>query len=173
MKGLGLTDSTIKTYLCILESFFKHTRKVRNFTYQEISDYLDYLIVVKNNKARSRNLVAKIIRFYCREFEGREIEIKKAKEDKPIPKICEDKDFSKILSVTPNIKHKLCLQLMRYSGLRRWEVIRIMKILSVRVPKKSLLRTLAVAMRLEVSFIGQLFYRRSFRRTRSPQLQLL
>ena len=127
MKGLGLTDSTIKTYLCILESFFKHTRKVRNFTYQEISDYLDYLIVVKNNKARSRNLVAKIIRFYCREFEGREIEIKKAKEDKPIPKICEDKDFSKILSVTPNIKHKLCLQLMRYSGLRRWEVIRIMK----------------------------------------------
>jgi len=29
--------------------------------------------------------------------------------------------------VTPNIKHRLCLLLMRYSGLRRWEVIRVMK----------------------------------------------
>ena len=71
--------------------------------------------------------MSKVIRFYCREFLGFIPEIRKAKENKPIPKICEDNDFSAILSVTPNIKHRLCLLLMRYSGLRRWEVIRVMK----------------------------------------------
>ena len=127
LKGLGLADSTIKTYLSVLDQFFKHTKKVTNFTEQEIHNYLDYLIIKKNYKARSRNLVSKVIKFYCREFLNFIPEIKKAKEDKPIPKICEDIEFSQILSVTPNIKHKLCLLLMRYSGLRKGEVIKIMK----------------------------------------------
>ena len=127
LKGYGLSNSTIGTYTIILEQFFNHINKATNITEQEISDYLDYLMVVKNYSGRSRNLAMKIIKFYCREFLNFAPEIKKAKENKPIPKICEDNDFTKILSVTPNIKHRLCLLLMRYSGLRRWEVIRVMK----------------------------------------------
>jgi len=127
LKGYGLADSTIKTYTSILKKFFNHYKKVNNFTETEILDYLDYLMVVKNYCGRSRNLVMKIIKFYCREFLNFEPELKRAKENKPIPKICWDSDFSKILSVTPNIKHRMCLLLMRYSGLRRWEAIRVMK----------------------------------------------
>lgn len=127
LRGYGLADSTVKTYCSVLKVFFEHTKKVNNFTEQEISDYLDYLIIKKNYSGRSRNLVMKVIRFYCREFLDFEPTLKKAKENKPIPKICEDNEFSAILSVTPNIKHRLCLLLMRYSGLRRYEVIRVMK----------------------------------------------
>lgn len=127
LKGMGLADSTIKTYSCHLKQFFNHISKAINITEKDINNYLDYLIIAKNYSGRSRNLVMKIIKFYCREFLNFEPQIKKAKENKPIPKICEDNDFSKILSVTPNIKHRLCLLLMRYSGLRRWEVIRVMK----------------------------------------------
>jgi integrase len=127
MKGMGLTNSTIKTYSSILEKFFEHNGKVNSFTEEEINNYLNYLIIVKNYSPRSRNLVMKIIRYYCREFLGQEFNLKKAKENKPIPKICEDEEFNQIISVTPNIKHRLCLCLMRYSGLRRYEVIRVMK----------------------------------------------
>lgn len=127
LKGMGLAESTIKTYTYILDSFFDHFGKVNNFTTQEISNYLDYLIISRNYSARSRNLDMKVIRFYCREFLGFVPELKKAKENKPIPKICWDDDFRQIISVTKNIKHRLCLLLMRYSGLRRWEVIRVMK----------------------------------------------
>ena len=127
LKGMGLADSTIKTYCSILSRFFEHTRKVSNFTEQEINDYLNYLIIKKNYSARSRNMNMKIIRFYCRDFLGFVPEIKKAKENRPIPKICEDDDLNKILSVTRNPKHRLCLLLMRYSGLRRSEVIKLMK----------------------------------------------
>lgn len=127
LKGMGLANSTIKTYSYILNKFFEHTKKVSNFTEQEIIDYLDYLIIKKDYSGRSRNLAMKVIRFYCREFLDFKPILKKAKENKPIPKICDDTDFSKILSATPNIKHKLCFILMRYSGLRRWEVIRVMK----------------------------------------------
>ena len=128
LKGMGLSDSTIKTYSNILNNFFKHHNwKFNNYTQEELDNYLDYLIIKKNYSARSRNLVSKILRFYCREFNGFTPLFKKAKESKPIPKICEDWEFSQILSVTPYIKHRLCLLLMRYSGLRRWEAIRVMK----------------------------------------------
>lgn len=127
LKGMGLTDSTVKTYSSILKCFFKHTNKATNITEEEITNYLDYLIVVKNYKARSRNLVMKVIKFYCREFLGFEPKLKKAKEDKPIPKICWDHNLREIMGVTPNIKHKLILQLMRYSGLRKSEATHIKK----------------------------------------------
>lgn len=127
IKTLGLADSTNRTYTSILNRFFDHTHKVKGFSLSEINDYLDYLMLVKNYTARSRNLVSKVIRFYCREFDGKDFTIRKAKENRPIPKICDDQDFIQVLSATPNIKHRLCLLLMRYSGLRRWEVIRVMK----------------------------------------------
>lgn len=127
LMGKGMADSTIKTYSNMLKDFFRHIGKETGISEQDINNYLDYLIISRNYSARSRNLVSKIIRFYCREFLGFIPEIKKAKEDKPIPKICEDNEFTQILSVTPNVKHRLCLLLMRYSGLRRWEVIRVMK----------------------------------------------
>lgn len=127
LKGYGLTDSSIRTYCSILSNFFEYTRKVNSFAQQDTDQYLDYLIVKKNYSARSRNLVMKVIRWYCNKELGLNLKFEKAKENKPIPKICEDTDFSKILSVTPNIKHRLCLLMMRYSGLRRWEVIRVMK----------------------------------------------
>lgn len=127
LKGLGMTNATIKTYCCHLNMFFKHTKKVLNHTTQEISQYLDYLMIVKNYSGRSRNLVAKIIRFYCREFENFEPELKRAKENKPIPPVCWDEYLREIIKVTPNIKHRLVLQLMRYSGLRKFEAVYIKK----------------------------------------------
>lgn len=127
IKSLGLSDSTVKTYSNVLSSFFSYYNKKDDYTIEEINHYLDYLLLEKKYKARSRNLVAKVISFYCREFLRKEVTIRKSKEDKPLPKICEDDDFSRILAVTHNPKHRLCLLLMRYSGLRRWEVIRLMK----------------------------------------------
>ncbi len=127
LKGMGLTDSTIKTYSCHLKNFFNHIGKTTNITEQDINNYLDYLMIAKDYSGRSRNLVMKIIKFYCREFLNFIPEIRKAKENKPIPKVCWDNDLRDIIRVTPNIKHRLILQLMRYSGLRRFEAISIMK----------------------------------------------
>lgn len=103
LMGLGMTSSTINTYLSILDRFFKHSGKVNNFTQQEISNYLDYLIVTRNYKARSRNLVMKVIKFYCREFLNYDLKLQKSKEDKPIPKICWNNEFQEIISVTKNM----------------------------------------------------------------------
>lgn len=125
LKGYGLTDSTIKTYISILKQFFNHSKKTNNFTQEEISNYLDYLMVVKDYCGRSRNLAMKIIKFYCREFLNFEPELKKAKEAKNIQPVCWDDDFKQIYEVTINPKQRLCLLLMRYSGLRKGEVIKV------------------------------------------------
>lgn len=127
LKGLGLTESTIRTYNSILKGFFDYHKRYRDFTEKEILGYLDHLMIQRNYSARSRNLVYKVIKFYCREFLKQEIKIERAKENKPIPKVCWDSDFRQIISVTKNIKHRLCLLVMRYSGLRKWETIRLMK----------------------------------------------
>lgn len=127
LKGYGLTDSTIKTYTSILKQFFNHCKKTNNFTQEEISNYLDYLMVVRNYSGRSRNLVMKVIKFYCREFLNFKPELKKAKETKDIQPVCWDDDFREIYAVTINPKQRICLLLMRYSGLRKGEVIKVRK----------------------------------------------
>lgn len=126
LKAKGLSDSSIKTYDCIITDFLDFVNK-EIITTQDINDYLNYLMISRNYSGRSRNLAMKVIRYYCRELRGFTPVLEKAKENKPIPRVCEDDEFTQILSVTKNIKHKLCLLLMRYSGLRRWEVIRVMK----------------------------------------------
>ena len=126
LKALGMTQSTIKTYSSAIKGFITFANN-NIITNELVNEYLDFLILKKNYSARSRNLVGKILKFYCREFKGFEPIIIKSKENKPMPKVCWDDDFTQIISVTKNIKHKLCLLLMRYSGLRRWEVIRIMR----------------------------------------------
>lgn len=127
LKSFGMTNSTRKTYCCALKCFFKHIGKINDISGEEARLYLDYLMLRKNYKARSRNLIAKIIDFYAREFLQKQIHLPKAKEAKPIPKICWDHEFEQVMKVTRNTKHKLCLLLMRYSGLRRSEVIKVMK----------------------------------------------
>jgi len=127
LKGLGMANSTIKTYSSILGRFFIHFKKTTNFSMEEMQSYLDYLMVVKDFKASSRNLVADVLEFYSREFLNKDIEFRKAKVTKEIQPVCWDEDYKQILSVTPNIKHKLCTNVMRYSGLRRDEVVRVMK----------------------------------------------
>ena len=124
---LGMTYATIKTYCSTLNLLFKHLEKVENISEKEVLTYLDYLILKKKNIERTRNLKAKIIRFYFREFLNKEIEINKSKEDKPIPRVCWDNQLKEILRVTPYTKHQLVLLLMRYSGLRNGEVIRLKK----------------------------------------------
>ena len=81
MKTIGLSESTIKTYTFILKTFFNHTKKINNFKEEDINNYLDYLIIVKNYSPRSRNLASKVIQFYCREFLNKVIHIRKAKEN--------------------------------------------------------------------------------------------
>jgi len=127
MIGDGMTYETIKTYCSTLRRFFEHIEKIKDISQEEVLTYLDYLMIKKDYIARSRNLVAKIIRYYFKEYLKEKIEIDMAKEDKPIPKVCWDYQFKKIIKVTPNIKHKLILWIMRYSGLRRWEAIRLEK----------------------------------------------
>lgn len=127
MICLGMTYATIKTYCSVLKGLFDNLEKITDISEQEVLTYLDYVILKKKNKERSRNLKAKIIRFYFREFLNKNIEINKSKEDKPIPKVCWDNQLEEIIKVMPNIKHRLILLLMRYSGLRNWEVIRLEK----------------------------------------------
>ncbi len=124
---LGMTNSTIKTYCSAIRLFLNHVGKVADITEEEVLIYLDYLILNKGYSSRSRNLISRILTFYFREFLDIKLDIRKSKEDKAIPRVCWDNQLREILSVTHNIKHKLCLWLMRYSGLRSYEVIRIKK----------------------------------------------
>ncbi len=125
--GLGLTDSTVKTYTFHLSKFFNKTAKVSGHTEDEINRYLEYLIIMRKYKARSRNLVAKIITCYYREIFNQELKLRRAKEDKPMPKICWDEQLGQIMAVTRNIKQRLNISVMRYSGLRVGEANKLKK----------------------------------------------
>lgn len=125
--GRGMTNSTIKTYCSALRKLFYHLQKTKDISEEEVLIYLDYLIIKRKYRAKSRNLVGKIIKFYFREFLDKEIKIPKAKEEKTIPKVCWDYQLKQIIDVTPYIKQRLILYLMRHSGLRNCEAVKIKK----------------------------------------------
>jgi len=127
MICLGMTNKTIKIYRSCLKGLFEHLEKIEDISEKEVLLYLDYVILKKKNKERSRNVKAKIIRFYFREFLDKDIKINKSKEDKPIPRVCWDNQLKKILEVTPYAKQRLLLLLMRYSGLRKGEATSLKK----------------------------------------------
>ncbi len=65
---LGMARSTRSTRIRELRNFFRHIGKVENITQNEVTTYLDYLITHNKYIPKHKNAVAKIIKFYRKEF---------------------------------------------------------------------------------------------------------
>ena len=67
LKGMGLADSTIKTYTSILSNLFEHTKKVNQYTTEEINQYLEtaYLsVIVPSERLKAQRRKIKNERVY-------------------------------------------------------------------------------------------------------------
>ena len=121
LKSKGFTNSTIKTYCSILQKVFSKLGKI--FTEEQAENLLAYWDL----SPRSYNLYRTVINFYTKKELGYTITFTKAKVPVSLPNYIFREEINKVITFTPNIKHKLQLAFMYSSGLRVSEVIRLKK----------------------------------------------
>ncbi|MFH1527332.1 MAG: tyrosine-type recombinase/integrase [Bacteroidota bacterium] len=121
LQSKGLTDKSIKTYCNILSKIFI------NLGYVFTQENVELWLTKKRLQPRTYNLYRQVINFYTKKYLYYELSFTKSKVPKHMPNYVSIDVFKKILSVIPNLKHRIAFELMYCSGLRVFEVVRLKK----------------------------------------------
>ena len=124
------SEQTIKNYLSALNLFLKY---IQNLNIKEVTDkdIQDYLYYCKSKKKYSyssmKQVIAAISYLYKKVFNKPIPDALNVKFRKPntLPNVLSQKEISKILSVTTNLKHKTILLLIYSAGLRLGELLNL------------------------------------------------
>jgi len=124
------SEQTIKNYLSALNLFLEY---IQNLNIKEVTDkdIQDYLYYCKSKKKYSyssmKQVIAAISYLYKKVFNKPIPDALKVKFRKPntLPNVLSQKEISKILSVTTNLKHKTILLLIYSAGLRLGELLNL------------------------------------------------
>jgi site-specific recombinase XerD len=130
MKGDRYSESTIRMYRHMLESFFGFfsDRTAESLTEKDVEKY-NYEAIVKNNYSvvYQRQFISALKLFYTY-HKGNHIVpelLKRPSKGKKLPLVLSKTEVLKLLFATPNIKHRLILSLLYSSGLRVNELINL------------------------------------------------
>ena len=121
LKSKGLKRTSVRSYCSVIERILRHLGE--EFTEKQLEDLFTRL----NLNPSTYNNYRTIMNFYTKRYLDYGLNFTKAKIDKPLPTYVSQDEFSKILSVIPNIKHKIGFILMYCCGMRVYEVCRIKK----------------------------------------------
>jgi len=142
MKGRRYSESTIKNYISLLETFFGyyHKKLPGEISLNDIEQY-NYDVIIKHNYsiAYQRQLVNALKLYYLffpsENFQTGELE--RPGKEKRLPEILSRREVLNLLMATPNLKHRSILALLYGCGLRISELINL-KIEDVNFDRKQL-----------------------------------
>ncbi|MEM6319148.1 MAG: site-specific integrase [Bacteroidota bacterium] len=127
-----LSYSTQKTYKHHLAGLFYFHKKVtpEAITTKQVQQYLLHQIKFKKIAESTQNQIINAIKAYWEKVLKRDkstIEIPRPKKPKKLPNVLSTDEVFQLLSALENIKHKLLLLLIYSAGLRRSEVLNLLK----------------------------------------------
>lgn len=141
----GYDDKKIQVYASLFREFvhFFKGKDLKKISAEEIADYQKYLIQVKKVSGSTRIKAfhalklyfEKILKWDWDQFEkaAQESELN----DRPLDQISE-KEITRMINVTQNLKHKAIIDLLYFSGLQSYELINL-RIDDVNFDKKEVL----------------------------------
>lgn len=93
----------------------------------DVRDYLCYLVEKRNVSASTMNVAINALKCYYGNVLKQSFiyEVKRPKKDRRLLVVLNQEAISSILSVVPNLKHKLMLMRMYFSGLRVSEIVKL------------------------------------------------
>jgi len=118
---------TIKTYSSMFGMFMEYYagKKLEEITFEEIREYLIYLVDERHVSQSHQNQSINAIKFYYEKVLGRPVNkyyIQRPRREKRLPTVCSVEEVASILTATHNIKHKCILYMIYSAGLRLGEV---------------------------------------------------
>ena len=126
-KRRGLRDKTIKTYVCVVEKFFRIYKKEPHcIKKQDVLNHIDELIAQKRSQSTINVHVHALKFFYEKVLNKRlTINIPKAKKRDRKPEFLTKQETTHFLGCVNNEKHSLILFLLYGCGLRVSELVRL------------------------------------------------
>ncbi|MFH1276263.1 MAG: tyrosine-type recombinase/integrase [Candidatus Woesearchaeota archaeon] len=124
-KLRNFSKGTIKAYVYYNEHFLNFIGKSPlQVTQEDLKKYLLYL-TNRNKSSSTVNLAHNALNFYYTTILKRKFNIPFQKREHKIQYIASLNDIKKMITVTKNIKHKLMIEMLYCSGVRRSELVKI------------------------------------------------
>jgi integrase/recombinase XerD len=132
MEVKRYSKSTTESYTNALLVFFSyHNQKnVDQITNQDIMDFNTHYILKKNLSATYQSQFINALKLFYQTVEKHKIDIEKLirpKQGHKLPKVISEEEVAAIINACKNLKHKTMLSLIYSAGLRRGEVLSLLK----------------------------------------------
>ncbi len=130
LKELRYSENTIKAYKGLFEEFINYYNAIETEDIDEsmITDFLRYLVIERKVSSSYQNQAINSVKFYYERVLGGQRKIylvDRPREEKTLPSVLNEKEISKLLNCTENIKHKAILMLSYSAGLRLSELTNV------------------------------------------------
>ncbi len=124
------SESTQKNYQHLFNDFLNFIAPISilNFNEEHIRAYQNWLVEVKKVSSSTQNSAINAIKFYLEKVmagERKTYFIERPRKEKKLPVILSEPEVIKILSATPNPKHRLTFAMLYSTGMRVGEIINL------------------------------------------------
>ena len=130
LKGLRLSDSTVRTYFTFVADFFDFLpeKPIANIDNTDVRHFTEFIVAKKKYSISShRQLISAIKHFsdFCPECPIDSPELKRPSKSKYLPSVLSQREVIDLLRATANLKHRAVLALIYSAGLRVGEAINL------------------------------------------------
>ena len=128
LKGKRYSDSTLKTYSYLVADFILYHKKEKIENVREIEKYIENDFVKRNPAISThRQLISALKHYLVYTKAGFELDFKNIapRKDKKLPNVLSKKEILRLIQVTKNLKHRVCIALLYSSGLRIGELLKL------------------------------------------------
>lgn len=128
LKGKRYSDSTLKTYTYLVADFILYHKKEKIENVREIEKYIENDFVKRNPAISThRQLISALKHFLVYTKADFELDFKNIapRKDKKLPNVLSKNEILRLIQVTKNLKHRVCIALLYSSGLRIGELLKL------------------------------------------------
>jgi integrase/recombinase XerD len=132
MEVKRYSKSTIESYTNALLVFFSyhHLKNVDQITNQDVMDFNSQYILKKNLSATYQSQFVNALKLFYQTVKNHKLEVDKLirpQQGHKLPKVISEEEVAAIINACQNLKHKTMLSLIYSAGLRRGELLNLLK----------------------------------------------
>lgn len=132
MEVKRYSKSTIESYTNALLVFFSyhHTKNADQITNQDVMDFNTQYILRKNLSATYQSQFINALKLFYQILKNHKLEVEKLirpQQGHKLPKVISEEEVAAIINACQNLKHKTMLSLIYSAGLRRSELLNLLK----------------------------------------------
>ena len=129
MEYRNYSERTVDSYCQTMDALEKNTSKqLSNLTLEDLKTYLHHGVVVRNFSSSYVNQHISAFKIFTQDVlqqEWHEFKIKRPRRLQKSPEVLSLEEIQRMITSTPNVKHRAMLSLMYSSGLRRMELLQL------------------------------------------------